>query len=146
MIKKIVKYKDFNGVEQEDEFYFHLTKGDLIDMASEEDGSLVDRLTSVSKETDPIKIIPIMKKILINSYGIKSPDGKAFIKDPDEVKNFKYSQAFSELYIELSTDADKAVEFIEGILPDFDEETQKAIDKARKDFEKELEEAEEKNA
>ena len=142
MIEKVVKGKDFNGNEYEESYFFHLSKGDLMDWAAE-DGGLVDTIMSISKESDPMKIIPMMKKILIRSYGVKTPDGKAFIKDPEEVKYFQYTPAFSELYIELSTDSDKAVEFIEGILPTFDEETQKKIDEARKQFDLESKKAKE---
>ena len=136
MIKKIVKGTDFNGNEYEEEYWFHLTKGDLIDWAAE-DGGLVDRLVNITKETDPLKIVPIMKQIIIRSYGIKTPDGKGFIKDPESVKNFQYSDAFSELYVELSINADAAAEFANGILPKFDEETQKQIEEAKKRFEAE---------
>lgn len=138
MIKKVVKGKDFDGKDYEETYYFHLTKGDLIDWATEEDGGLAEKIMDIAKEDDPLKIIPMMKKILIRSYGVKSPDGHSFIKDPDAVKNFQYSAAFSELYIELSTDADKAVEFIEGIIPEFDEETKKKIEEARKRYEEEI--------
>lgn len=137
MIKKIIKGKDFNGNEYEDEYYFHLTTGDLIDWMAN-DGGLVNQILSISKEEDPIKIIPVMKKIILNSYGVKTPDGKSFIKDADTIKAFEYSDAFSELYTELSTDSEKAAEFVNGILPEFDEETQKKLDEAKAKYEKEM--------
>jgi hypothetical protein len=137
MIKKTIKYNDFDGVEREEDFYFHLSKADLIDWAAEEEGGFVEKIMEVSKQNDPLKIIPVMKKIIIRSYGIKTPDGKGFIKDPDAVKNFQYTEAFSELYLELSTHADRAAEFINGILPKFDPETQKELDKRIKQLEEE---------
>ena len=139
MIKKTITYTDYEGNKQTEDFYFHLTKGDLLDWTTE-DGGLVDKIVNITKEDDPVKIIPIIKKIIIRSYGVRTPDGKGFIKDPEIVKNFQYSEAFSELYVELSTLADKTVEFIEGILPEFDEDTKKQIEEARKKFEKEQEE------
>ena len=142
MIKKTVKYEDFNGNQVEESYFFHMTKGDLIDWAAEEDGGLVEKITSMTKEEDSTKIIPIIKKIILKSYGVKSKDGKSFIKRPEDVENFQYTEAFSELYTELSTNADAAVEFIEGILPKFDAETQKAIEEARKQFEAERENSE----
>ena len=141
MIEKIIKGIDFDGNAYEEKCYFHLTKGDLIDWAAN-DGGLVDRIMSISKETDPLKIVPMMKQIIIRSYGIKTPDGKGFIKDPEVVDNFQYSDAFSELYTELSTNADAAAEFVNGILPKFDEETQKKIEEAKKIYEKERAEKE----
>ena len=141
MIKKTVTGKDFDGKDYTEEYYFHLTTGDLIDWATE-DGGLVDKLMNISKEEDPLKIIPIMKKILIRSYGVKTKDGHGFIKDPEDVKNFQYTAAFSELYTELSTNADKAVEFIEGIMPEFDDETKKKIEEAKEQYEKDHAEVE----
>lgn len=141
MIKKTITYTDFDDVEHTEDYYFHLTKGDLVDWTTEGDGDLVDKLTKIAKTDDPLKIVPVMKSIILRSYGVKSPDGKSFIKDPEVVKNFQYTEAFSEIYIELSTDADKAVEFITGILPKFDADTQKQIDEARKNYEKEVLEA-----
>ena len=137
MIKKTIKCKDFDGNSYEEELYFHLSKGELIDMAVEEDGDLLDRIMKIAREDDPIKIIPIMKNIILRAYGVKSSDGKSFIKDEETTKNFKYSQAFSELYTELSTDSQKAAEFINGIMPEFDKETQKKIEEARKELENE---------
>ena len=141
MIKKTVKYTDFDGNEREESYFFHLTKADLLDMATSEDGSLVERIMAIAKEDDPIKIIPIIKQILIKAYGVKSDDGMRFVKKPEDVENFTYTEAFSELYMELSTNAEKAVEFFEGVIPQFDAETQKQIEDARKQWEKEQEEA-----
>ena len=137
MIKKIIKGKDFDGNAYEDEYYFHLTTGDLIDWMAN-DGGLVNQILNIAKETDPIKIIPVMKTIILRSYGVKSSDGKTFIKDKETVKAFEYSDAFSELYTELSTDSEKAAEFVNGILPEFDEETQKKLDEAKAKYEKEM--------
>lgn len=144
MIKKIVKCEDFDGNAYEEELYFHLSKADLIDWATDEDGGLVEKIMSIAKEDDPLKIIPIMKKILLRSYGVKTKDGRGFMKRPEDVEKFQYSQAFEELYTEISTNAEKAVEFIEGIMPKFDPETQKQIEEARKQWEKEQAKIEDK--
>lgn len=146
MIKKIVKGKDFDGNEYTEELYFHLTEGDLLDWVTEEDGGLVEKIMAISKEEDPMKIVPIIKKILLKSYGIKTPDGRHFIKDKEALKNFEYSMAFNELYVELSTQSDKTVEFLEGVLPEFDEETKKRIAEARDQYEKEMAESKSDNA
>lgn len=138
MIKKTVTYKDFNEVEHTEDYYFHLTKGELIDWATEEGGGFVDKLTDISKTEDPLEIIPIVKAILIRAYGVRTEDGKNFFKRPEDVDAFQYSAAFSELYVELSTDADKLVEFVEGIMPELDPETQKKIDQEKAKLEKEL--------
>ena len=137
MIKKVIKGKDFNGDVYEEAYYFHVSTGDLIDWMTE-DGGLVNQILSISKQEDPMKIIPVMKKIILRSYGVKTPDGRGFMKDPETIKAFQYSDAFSELYTELSTDSEKAAEFVNGILPEFDEETQKKLDEAKAQYEKEM--------
>lgn len=138
MIQKVIKYTDFNGNPAEDICYFHLTKGELIDWAAEGDDGFAGKIASIAKESDPIKILPMMKEIILRSYGVRTPDGKGFNKDPELVKNFKYTQAFDELYVELSTDANKAAEFVNGILPAFDAETQAKLDEARAKYEEGL--------
>ena len=138
MIEKVIKYTDFNGNPAEDICYFHLTKGELIDWAAEGDDGFAGKIASIAKENDPIKILPMMKEIILRSYGVRTPDGKGFNKDPELVKNFKYTQAFDELYVELSTDANKAAEFVNGILPAFDAETQAKLDEARAKYEEGL--------
>ena len=138
MIKKTIKYTDFDGNSIEEPFYFHLTKGELIDWAAEGEDGFAGKIASIAKEDDPLKILPMIKEIILRSYGVRTPDGKGFVKDPELVKNFQYTQAFDELYVELSTDADKAAEFVNGILPVFDEETQAKLDEARAKYEKGL--------
>lgn len=136
MIRKVIKYTDFDGNPVEEAYYFHLTKGELIDWAAEGEDGFAGRIAAIAKEDDPVKILPMMKEVILRSYGVKTPDGKGFIKDPDLVKSFKYTQAFDELYVELSTDAEKAAEFVNGILPVFDAETQAKLDEARAQYEK----------
>lgn len=131
MIKKTITYEDYDGNSYTEDFFFHLTKADLIDWAAEDDG-LVERLQSISQTDDVRKIIPMVKTIIERSYGKKV--GKGFAKNKEILDEFIYTEAFSELYMELSSDADKLIEFVEGIMPKFDEETQKAMDEAREKF------------
>ncbi len=138
MIQKTIKYTDFDGNQVEETYYFHLTKGELLDWAAEGEDGFAGKIASIANEDDPIKILPMMKEVILRSYGVRTPDGKSFVKDPEIVKNFKYTQAFDELYVELSTDANKAAEFVNGILPVFDAETQAKLDEARAQYEKGL--------
>ena len=40
MYKKTIKYVDFNGVEREEDFYFHMTKAEAIKAEMSEKGGL----------------------------------------------------------------------------------------------------------
>ena len=117
MIKKTVTYKDFDGNERTEDFYFHLTEQELTEWELSVDGGLSGVLHRVIKSSDTRKIMDIFKDLLIKSYGEKTPDGRGFIKNEQVLNNFMCTQAFSDLYMELATDDKKASEFINGILP-----------------------------
>ena len=117
MIKKTITYKDFNGNERTEDFYFHLTEQELTEWEMSVDGGLSGALTRIINSHDSKKLIEIFKDILIRSYGEKTPDGRGFVKNETILNNFIYTQAFSDLYMELATNDDKAAEFVKGVMP-----------------------------
>ena len=121
MLKKTIKYEDYNGVERNEDFYFNLTKAELFQMELGFDGGLEEYIMKIIKAQDVKTIIDLFKKLILQSYGEKSDDGKRFIKVNDEGVNlanrFAQTEAFSQLYMELATDDNAASEFIKGIIP-----------------------------
>ena len=117
MIKKTITYTDYDGNERTEDFYFNLSKPELIEMQTSEAGGLEKKIEKISKEQDIKKIIELMKDIIQKSYGVKSDDGKRFIKNQEVLDEFMQSEAYSELFMDLATDANAASEFINGILP-----------------------------
>lgn len=117
MIVRNIKYTDYNGNEREEEYCFHLTKAELMEMQLSVNGGLEALVRQIVMTQDTKKIVSIFKEIIMKSFGVKSLDGKRFIKDEDVLKEFMQTEAYSQLFIELATDADKAAAFIEGILP-----------------------------
>lgn len=117
MIKKTISYTDYDGNQRTEDFYFNLSKPELIEMQTSEVGGLEKKIEKISKEQDIKKIIELMKDIIQRSYGVKSDDGKRFIKNQEILDDFMQSEAYSELFMELATDADAASAFINGILP-----------------------------
>lgn len=117
MIKKTVTYTDFDGNERTEDFYFHFTEQELTEWELSVDGGLSGVLQRIIQSKDNRKIIEIFKDLLIKSYGEKTPDGRGFIKNEEILNNFKYTQAFSDLYMELATDDKAAAEFVNGIMP-----------------------------
>lgn len=117
MIKKTITYTDYDGNERTEDKYFNLSKPELIEMQASEVGGLEKKIEKISQEQDIKKIIELMKEIIQKSYGVKSDDGKRFIKNQELLDEFMQSEAYSELFMELATDADAASEFINGILP-----------------------------
>lgn len=117
MIKQTIKYTDYNGVERTEDFYFNLTKAELTQMELEMPGGMSNVLNRIVKEERVPELIKIFKDLILRSYGVKSDDGKRFIKNKEVLDEFVQSEAYSELYMKLVTDAKAAADFINGIVP-----------------------------
>ena len=64
-----------------------------------------------------VGIIDTMKDIILKSYGVKSPDGRRFIKNQEVRDAFAQTEAYSQLFMELATNAKAASDFVAGIIP-----------------------------
>ena len=117
MIKKTIAYVDYDGNNREEDFYFNLSKAELTELQLSTSGGLQKMIENIIKTKDIPRIIEIFKKIIIASYGIKSPDGRRFIKSKEITDEFTQTEAYSILFMELSTDAEAAANFISGVIP-----------------------------
>lgn len=121
MLTKKIKYTDYNGNQREEVFCFNLTKAELMEMEMGTSGGLAEMINNVVQTQDAPAIIKIFKDLVLKAYGEKSPDGKRFMKVNDAgiplSIGFSHTEAYSQLFMELATDADKAAEFINGIVP-----------------------------
>lgn len=121
MLKRNIKYTDYNGVEREEEFLFNLTKAELMEMEMGTKGGLAEMIQNIVDANDAPSIIKIFKDIILKAYGEKSIDGKRFVKVNDAGVplsiGFSQTEAFSTLFMELATDADAAANFIKGVIP-----------------------------
>lgn len=131
MYKKTVTYEDYDGIERTETFYFNLSKAELLEMEIDRDGGMANLIQKIIDERDARRMINIFKEVMNRSYGVKSDDGKRFVKNPEVLAAFVESPAYSDIYMELITDTDKAIEFINGIMPYemSHEELKEAIDK-----------------
>lgn len=121
MLKKEIEYTDYNGVKRKEPFYFNLTKAELMEMEMGTSGGLAEMIQRIVETQDTPGIIKIFKELILKAYGEKSADGKRFIKEDDNGKPlsraFSQTEAYSELFMELSTNDEAAIEFIKGIIP-----------------------------
>lgn len=117
MYSRKIKYTDYDGNEREEEYFFHLSKAEVLEMQMSWDGGLDKILRKIIEEKDQKRMIEMFKMIILKSYGEKSLDGKRFIKTPEVVEAFTQTEAYSELFMLLSTNDQVASEFINGILP-----------------------------
>jgi len=117
MLKKTITYEDYNGVERTEDFYFNLSKAEVTEMELSITGGLSEMITKVIKAQDTPTIISIFKDLILKAYGEKSPDGKRFVKSQELRDSFMQTEAYSQLFMELATDADAASNFVNGIIP-----------------------------
>lgn len=117
MLKKRIKYTDYNGEEREEDFYFNLTKAEIIELELSTTGGLKNMIEKITDSKDMPQLIALFKRLIKMSYGEKSPDGKRFIKSDELSDAFTQTEAYSELFMELATDDTAASDFVNGILP-----------------------------
>lgn len=117
MFKITKSYTDFNGNERKEDFYFHLTEAEVIKMQLGTTGGLAETIQRLIDLQDGPAILEVFEDLVMKAYGVKSADGREFIKNQQLRDSFAQTQAYSDIYVELATDADKASKFINGILP-----------------------------
>ena len=117
MLKKTITYTDYNDVERIEDFYFNISKAELAEMEMGTTGGFSEMIERVIAAQDVPSLVKIFKEIILKAYGEKSLDGKRFIKSEELSTAFSQTEAYSNLYMELATDADAATKFVNGILP-----------------------------
>lgn len=117
MIKKTITYTDFNGGERTEDFYFHLTKAEITKMEMSVNGGMAERIQRIVSAQDQPAIIEVFEDLIKKSYGVKTPDGRGFVKRKEDLEAFMATEAYSQLFMELATDSDAASKFVNGIIP-----------------------------
>ena len=117
MIKKQITYTDYDGNERTESFWFALNQAELLEMNLEKNGGLSNMITRITETNDYAELSRIIKDLIRRSYGVKSDDGKRFVKSPAMTEEFMQTEAYSEMFTELVMDAGATSEFIQGIIP-----------------------------
>ena len=94
MLKKTMTYEDYNGVPRTEDFYFNLTPAEVTEMELSVDGGLVEMINRV----------------------VAAQDGKRFVKNQEIRDAFAQTNAYSDLFMELATDAKAAAAFVNGVI------------------------------
>lgn len=117
MLKKTITYKDYNDVERTEDFYFNMTKTEIMEMEMGTAGGFSELLVRVVAAKDTPTLIKIWKDFILKAYGERSLDGRQFVKSEAISTAFSQTEAYSQLFMELATDADAAAKFINGVVP-----------------------------
>ncbi len=134
MYKKTIEYEDFNGNKRKEQFYFNLSKAELMEMELSTKAGVEEKLRVLIATKDNATIVKTYKDLILKSYGIKSEDGTRFIKSQQLRDEFEQSAAYSEFFMELLSDQDEQARFINAVIsgsnvPNVDEK--EAIEKLK---------------
>lgn len=114
MLVKNITYTNFDGNNVTGKFYFNLTKAELLEMELELGlSNIIERIAETNNNRELFKVF---KTLILRAYGKKNDDGH-FVKSPEISEEFSHTEAYSELFIELTSDANKASDFINAIIP-----------------------------
>lgn len=129
MLKKTVKYVDYNGQEREEDCFFNLTRAEVTEMELGVDGGLTEMIQKIVKEKNGPAIVKIFKDLILKAYGIKSPDGRRFIKSKEISEEFQQTEAYSIIFMELATEEKAGEAFVNGLVDGIDvsQEAKKAL-------------------
>ena len=135
MLKKTIKFTDYDGNQREEDWYFNLNKAEVFELEASINGGFDGFITQIINDQNGSEIMKVFKDIIKMSVGKKSLDGRKFIKNEEVQNDFLQTEAYNELFMELVTNADAAADFIKGVLPEYDENVELPED-AKKMLEK----------
>lgn len=130
MFTKTVNYTDFNDNEVTETLYFNLSKRELVKMAMDLPKEIREK---ISKDPDNVNeqeaaialatslgekgVFEFIEELVKNAYGVKSEDGRKFLKDPKLSEEFTHSIAYDELIMEFMSDENAGLEFVNKLIP-----------------------------
>lgn len=118
MFTETVTYTDFNDNQQSETLYFNLSKKEMMDLQYSVDGGFDKKLEAIVGGGNEAEIMKTFISFIELSYGIKSEDGRRFIKSKEATEEFMNSLAF-EAFLNKLTEGDEAYvnSFVSGIMP-----------------------------
>ena len=120
MLKKTITYIDYNDTERTETHYFDLNEVEAAEMELSVEGGMSKKLEAIAKSEDKAAMFKFFKELVAKSYGIKSEDGRRFIKSEQISEEFTQTRAYSKLIMELAQDGDKLAAFFNGVMPKVD--------------------------
>lgn len=117
MLKKTITYTDLNGVERTEDFYFNLSRPEVVKMQGSVKGGYDVQLKGIGNEKNGKAIMEFFEDLIRRSYGEKSEDGRRFMKSDEISRDFMETPAYEALFDEMVTDDKAAAEFVNAVMP-----------------------------
>lgn len=116
MIKEVIKYEDYDGNQREEVAYFNLDKRELFNLNLKFDGGFEAYFRAISETSNAHELARLFEEVIQLAYGRKSPDGRKLEKTKEILADFMATPAYSELYMSMIQDSDKAADFMNGVV------------------------------
>lgn len=115
MITETLTYVDFGGTERTEDFYFNLTEAEVLNLSLSKEGGMEAYIKKIVNAKSQLELVKLFQDVLRISYGKKSEDGRRFEKSPEIFADFEATQAYSDFYMSLVTNTEKAIAFINSL-------------------------------
>lgn len=130
MFTHTITYEDWDDNKVTEKLYFNLSKVELIELNVNWEGGLEKTFERLQKAEDQKTMFSFINTLLLKSYGVKSDDGREFVKNDEVLKKFTQSRAYEEIFTLLGEDEKFGEAFIRGVFP---KEIIKEYDKTEKE-------------
>ena len=117
MFKKTITYTDYDGNERTEDFRFNLSKADYVMFENSVIGGMSKEIERAMAMQNGPRILEIFKDLVDRSYGVKTADGRRFMKSPELLQEFRETEAYVNLFMELVTDPEAGKAFLRGVSP-----------------------------
>lgn len=111
-------YTDWNGNLRTEDFRFHFSQAELMEMEMSTEGGFSARVNRILNANSQTELFQIMKAFVLDAFGVKSDDGRRFMKDEEIRRGFQECPAYSKIFMRLATNSDEAAKFINGVTPE----------------------------
>lgn len=118
MIVYTETYTDYDGNQRTEDFRFHFNQAELMDMEMSTEGGFSARVNRIINANSQTELFQIMKTFVLDAFGVKSEDGRRFMKDEEIRRSFQECPAYSKIFMRLATNSDEAAKFINGVTPE----------------------------
>jgi len=116
MHKETITYNDLNGVQRTEDFYFDLSKPEIVKMQASAKGGYDVQLRSIAADLNGAKIMEFFENFITKSYGEKSEDGRRFMKSEEISRSFMETPAYEVLFEKLVTNDKYAADFVNAVM------------------------------
>lgn len=117
MLTKTITCEDYAGKTYTQDFQFNLNRAELTEMELSYEGGMIERMKSIINTAEATKVFPMIKDIVLRSYGVKSENGRRFVKSQELREAFEQTDAYNQLICEFFDNPDSFNEFLQGVIP-----------------------------